>query len=290
MQTTTRYIYTACAILQFACGDKETLNTDTSITKTCEDGDTVVAVVSTFSYARIENGVVWGFDLDGLTSTNQDYQGCYKNDLVDPLGNTGIDNAFSALIPALESTEAVALESLVQQSINVGNLLMLIEITGVQDVQNDDCVNVHFYRGTGTPLVGTDGLLLDGQSFYKDLDLPYSGIEGMSIIDGVLVASPLDITLPVDVLDEHLNFEMFNGGIYMNISPDGYMHGFFGGALPIQTIVDITQLPDVNLPDAVVGLVASAADLYPNADGTCDAISLAFQYEAIPAHFVLESP
>lgn len=251
-------------------------------------GETVIGVLSSITHARREDGVVWGLNIDGFNSATTDPNGCYKEDLVDPNGNPGIDNAFSALIPALESTEAVALESLVQDSINNGNLLLMVEITGVDNWQNDDCVDVSIWRGQGTPLVGTDGALMTHQSFFKDLDMPNSHIEGMKIVDGILVASPLDVELPVQVLDEKLNFEMENGGIHIQLTETGFMSGFFTGALPITALTDITSLPDVNLPEVVQDLVRSAADLYPQEDGSCSGISVAFEYQAIPSFFTLE--
>ncbi len=254
----------------------------------CEGGETIVGVISVISHARRNEGVAWGFNLDDVTSTFTDPIGCFKEDLTDPNGTPGIDNAFSALIPALESTEAVALETLVQDSIYNGNLLLMFEITGVHDRKNDDCVNVGVWRGRGSPLVGTDEALLHNQSFYRDLDLPNSYIEGMQIIDGSLVATPLDIELPVQVLDESLNFFLSDGGIRIDFNEDDTMQGFFGGAVPIEALTDITSLNDVNLPDFVIDLVESAADLYPKEDGSCAKMSLAFEYNAIPAFFTLE--
>ena len=264
-------------------------NKDTGAALSCEGGETIVAVISYIGHARREDGVAWGFDIDNVTSATTDPQGCYKEDLTSPNGDVGVDNAFSALIPALDSTEAVALESLVQQSINNGNLLLMLEISGVQDTQNDDCVNVSIWRGSGAPLIGTDDALMHLQSFDTDPSMPNSHISGMQIIDGKLEARPLDVELPVQVLDEDLNFSISEGGIYLDFNEDGTIQGFFGGALPIETLTDITTLPDVNLPEIVVDLVNSAADLFPREDGSCSAISIAFEYEAIPAFFTLES-
>ena len=269
-----------------SCGDK---STDSAMDlQQCTTGETIVGIISSITHARRNDGVVWGLDIDGVNSASSDPTGCYKEDLVDPNGNVGIDNAFSALIPALDSTEAVALESLVQQSINNGNLLLMVEISGVDSWQNDDCVDVSVWRGSGTPLVGTDGKLMTHQSFFKDTEMPNSHIEGMKIVDGRLVATPLNVELPVQVLDEKLSFEMSNGGIHIDLTEDGFMSGFFTGAIPINTLTDITTLPDVNLPEFVQDLVASAADLYPQDDGTCSAISVAFEYTAIPGFFTLE--
>lgn len=256
-----------------------------STADSCEGGETITAVFSYIGYARNEDGIAWGFNLDDHVSEADDEEGCYRADLVDPLGNEGIDNGLAALIPALEASEAVAVESLVQQSINTGNLIMMIEITGVDDWKNDDCVNVGIYRGQGTPLIGTDEVLLDGQSFQRDLSLPHDIAENLKIENGHISAVPLEIFLPVQVLLADIDFNLSGGGIDITLTDDGGMQGFFGGALPITALTDITDLPEVNISEAVVALIASAADLYPNDDGTCEYLSVAFQYEAIPAHF-----
>ena len=257
---------------------------------TCDQGETIVAVFSYFGVARDENGVAWGFNLDEHVSDASDEEGCYKDDLVDPLGNEGIDNAFASLITAIETVqaEAEALESLGQQSLNTGALILMIEITGVDDWENDDCITVGLYRGQGIPMIGTDGFMLDGQSFERDLSLPHSVVENVKIENGHISARPLEIQLPVQILDEFLDFYISNGGFDITLTKDGGMQGFFGGAIPITALTDIATLPDVNLPEGIVTLLASAADLYPNDDDVCEDLSLAFQYEAIPAHFYLE--
>lgn len=253
-----------------------------------EGGETITTVVNTLTYARQVDGIANGFNLDGVISDNEDETGCFKPDLVSPDGTLGVDNAFSALIPALESTEAVALETLIQNSINNGELLLMLEISGIDDWQNDDCVSVGIYRATGVPLVGTDGLLLDGQSFKRDWDLPWSQVEQVSIVDGVLNAVPMDIELPVQVLDEFLELEMHDGGVHMTINEDHTMDGFFGGAVPINIFTDIVTLPDVNIPDAIVSLIAAAADVFPDENGVCQDMSVAFEITALPGFFYPE--
>lgn len=277
----------------FACSDKSPKDTAYDVATaygSCDSPeDSLVFVFSTVSYARRDGDTVWGFDLDNHESDSNDDEGCYHADLSTPDGTPGIDNALSGLIPALEATEAVALETLIQTAINTGELLLIVEVTGVDDVQNDDCVSVGIYRATGTPLVGTDGFLLDGQSFNLDLSLPSDHVTEMAIQDGRLTAKPLEIQLPVQVLDEFLNIEMYNGGVQLDIHEDGSATGFFGGGIPISFFIDIATLPDVNLPDAVVSLMGAAADLDPDENGDCQQLSVALMVEALPAHLYSNS-
>ena len=264
--------------LLFSCSKDETTKPLTEdIIGSCDQGETITAVISYFGYARNEDGVAWGFNLDDHVSDASDEEGCYKPDLVDPLGNEGIDNALANLIPALESTEAVALESLVQQSINIGELIMMIEITGVDDWENDDCITVGLYRGQGIPMIGTDGFMLDGQSFERDLSLPHSVVENVKIENGHISATPLDIQLPIEFLGEAFTLDLTRGGLDITLTKDGHIQGFFGGAIPIQSLMDVATLPSVDLPESTTNLLSYAADLYPN-DDRCEYLSFAAQY------------
>lgn len=271
--------------LVLSCANTQT-DASTSVEfQSCTEGESVVLVLSSMSYARRENGVAWGFNLDEHISDATDDEGCYKEDLIDPYGNAGVDNAFSALIPALEMTEAIALETLLQASINSGELLLIIEITGVQDWQHDECVSVGMYRAKGTPLVGTDGTLLDGQTFEKDLERPYSTVSNIPIVNGHLDAVPLNLELPVQVLDEFLDLYMTDGGLHIELDETGSATGYMGGAVPLHIFSYIIDLPDVNLPDEIAMLLNSAGDLHPDEEGQCQSLSVAFQYAGIPAHF-----
>ena len=165
---------------------------------------------------------------------------------------------------------------------------MLLEISGIQDRQNDECVTVDLYRSHGSPLIGTDGILLDGQTFEKVLDLPHAVVHNVAIVDGQLDAVPLDIELPVQVLDHKLDLLLTDGGFHIELAADGSAQGFLGGAVPLQLFADIIDLPNVNLPENIAPLILAAGDLFPDEDGSCQDISVAFQYQGIPAHFYTE--
>ena len=107
-----RFFLPAILPLLFSCSDKPE-DTANSLQTCSATGDTIVGVISTLTHARRENGVGWGLNIDGLSSFNTDPNGCYKEDLVDPNGNR-YRQCFLRTDTSLESTEAVALESLVQ--------------------------------------------------------------------------------------------------------------------------------------------------------------------------------
>jgi hypothetical protein len=252
--------------------------------------ETYAVVMSTLDFGRrAEDGTTWGFDLDNHVSDADDDEGCGHADLVDADGNEGIDSSFSGLVPALEATEAGAVSGLIQDSIDNGELLLLVEVSGVDDLTQDECVDVRVIRGTGTPMIGTDGRVLDGQTFAPDPAAAVAEIPCVPLVDGSVRAGPFALTLDLQVLDVALSFNVQNAFIRLDLAEDGSTGwGYFGGAVPnsdILVIVDEGDLADI--ADLVRGLVTAAADMAPNGSGSCDALSIVFEYGAVEA-FVFE--
>ena len=99
-----------------------------------------------------------------------------------------IDNGLARLIPFLEASEAKVVEGLLNSTILEGRLLLAVQLSRVDDLYEDDCVDVEFFQAYGEPLLGTDGGVLPGQTLLRNPDTPTGFIEGMSIDCGVLDA------------------------------------------------------------------------------------------------------
>lgn len=246
------------------------------------DGTTTrAAVVDGLFFARdLSPGVSEGFDLDGVVSSPGDPEGCLHADRTSPDGTPGIDNAFAGLIPVLDATEASAIEPLVQGAIAAGDLLVLVELDGLDDPVNDDCVDVTLVRGErATPLLGPDGRLLDGQTFLP-VDGARSTVTCVPLVDGVLQAGPFTLDLPIRILDVELALGMRDAQLRLALDPDGSMRGVLGGAVPLEGILVILEEDDLgDLRDLVEGLILLAADLWPGEAG-CDALSVTFELTA----------
>lgn len=247
-------------------------------------GETYTVLMSTLAFARRnDDGTTWGFDLDQHVSSAGDDEGCGHADLSDPDGEVGIDSAFSGLVPALEASEAGAVGGLIQDSIENGELLLLVEVSGVDDLAYDECVDVRVVRGTGTPLIGTDGTVLDGQTFAPLPGTEIAEVGCVPLVDGSVRAGPFALTLDLQVLDVELSFGMTDAWLRLDLAADGRTGwGYFGGAVPNEDILVIVAEDDLaDLRDLVTSLVTVAADLRPNDAGTCDALSIVFEYGAI---------
>lgn len=247
-----------------------------------------VFVIDIMAFAEMnDDGEVWGFDLDGDVTDLGDSKGCGKRDFTDPEGTEGIDNAFAQLLPALENTEAVAIKGLLQDAIASGELLLMLEVTGLDDLENDDCVTVTFGQALGDPLIGTDTQMLDGQSFGRDPDRPPVVMEGATLVDGTVMAEGLAFELNLQILDAPLAIKVTDGAVRMDLSPDGSeATGYFGGGFSIDYVMEVVDdnAIDDTLTELLRVALPAAADL-DGPEGECKYMSVAFEYDAIPAFY-----
>lgn len=257
----------------------------------CDDkGDSKLVVIQKLTFVRQEAGLSEGFDLDGDVSAMGGATGCGVADLSSPGGETGIDNAFSFLLPALELTEAAAVEGLIQATIDSGDLLIAAELGELDDPVDDDCVDLWVGRASGVPLRGTDGRILSGQTFDVDTTSPSVSVEQVPLAGGILEA-PVEMRIPVTIFDVSLDFTLENGRIRSEILPDGRIVGMFGGGVDIASLLQIAleENVDSGLYGVLEPLLTSWSDLAPDESGQCQQLSITFAFEAVPAFWYPES-
>jgi hypothetical protein len=145
-------------------------------------------------------------------------------------------------------------------------------------------VDVRILRGVGTPMIGTDGALLDGQTFALDPDAAPIELGCMPLVDGTVQAGPFDLTLDLQVLDVALTFDMHDAQLRLDMDEEGLTGwGYFGGAVPNSDLLVIVEEGDLaDIADLVTSLVTAAADLNP-VSGECQDLSLVFEYTGIEA-------
>ena len=260
------------------CGADDARERPPRAPETCEAGGALdrAVVIQSLLFGRAEDGVSDGFDLDGTTDPT-----CGIADFVGPDGAGGIDNAFAYLLPALELTEAAAVESLVQAAIASGELMITLEIEGLDDPVDDPCVALVLGRASGTPMLGTDGRLLPGQTLDRDPTIPVVRIEDVAVVDGSFEA-PFSITLPLTIFEVDLEFTLVDGRIRGQVLPDGSVVGAFGGGVDIDYLLTIAaeENVDASLHDILAALLGTWADLAPDDAGECTQVSITFEYQS----------
>jgi len=256
------------------------------------EGDSLTLVTRKLTFGRAEDGVSPGFDLDDRVSDGNDALGCNVADYTSPEGTPGIDNSIAALLPVLEQTEAAVLEPLVQDSINGGALLLMMEMTDLDSTENDACVDVSVFKGIGVPMIGNDGWMLPNQTLQMDSSSPVNQVTAQPVVDGRLEVGPIpEVSLVLQVLDLNTVLVMTDVRIRLEQGEEeGVWTGMLGGGILVQDLVDAATLANVDpaVYDLIGPVLQLIADLNPDEQGVCRHVSVTMEIEAIPA-FVYEA-
>ena len=247
----------------------------------CTTGDGQVWVMRQIAFARFEDDIAPGFDLDDSTG-----KVCGHDDWDSPWGTDGIDNNLARLIPALESTEAVAVEAILLQTINNGELLIVMEAGAVDSYEDDACIELDVMRGMGPVEVGSDDLLLPGQTVALDPDAEVTWLQTPRIEAGVFHAAGFSMSLPFQVLNEAIRFDIRQGQLRMEVDPETRVaRGFAGGGVNVAEILALVADlgVDAEVKDLLNSILPAMADLDADGDGECEEISMALEFEAVPA-------
>lgn len=246
-------------------------------------GAPMVGVITELRFGREVDGATLGFDLDGHVTADGDGDGCGLADHIDPDGVPGIDNGMLRLLPALEATQARVVEDLVQQSIAEGELLLLPVLEGLDNLDSG-CARGRLVRGAGDPLLGTDGLILPGQTFEEDIDQPSADLGEVRLEGGTLEVHDFAFQIPMQVFNAVFTLDIASGGIRIHFNEDGTFTGFMAGPIDTETIVDIVSTSGVgsDVRALIDGLIGSVADM-EDEDGNCTKLSVTLVFSGVTA-------
>lgn len=276
-----------------ACQGPETIKDTAQFDMCANEGTPQYLLVRQATFARGDALTLTseGFDLDGTVTGPTDLTGCEVEDYTSPSGVPGIDNSIARLLPILETTEAAAIEPIIQDSINGGALLLMFGLHGVDDPLDDTCVQVEVLQGVGDPFVGADGWIVPGQTFDRDGTNPIQMTDVVPLVDGVVEAGPLEADMAFQVLDAYISFTMHTSMVRMWPNGDGTWSGRVAGGVEIDALVAVAT--EQNVDPAVFELIDPflklVADLGPDETGTCTQLSMTLEFEAVPA-FLFDQP
>ncbi|MFK7984550.1 MAG: hypothetical protein AB8I08_00840 [Sandaracinaceae bacterium] len=270
------------------------------------DGSTMAYVVSriTLPEARPVSGArpqAAGFNLDGMDVVESDTSGDCRGAAEDFVstsepGATGVDNAFQRFVPAVESlltaeecpggTTDGCLDATLLRQIQLGELLLLLEVEGLDDYLFDDAVTVRLslgdVAGGGAPMQAGDTVAA-GQTFTvgRTLGEPYAG----DVFNGRLRIRADRFALSINTGDVPLEVVVRDAEVRFDISETGLSNGMIGGALLVTDIAAAAELAFEGGADIVGPIARGAADLDPSvADPTvCEAASVGITFEATSA-------
>jgi hypothetical protein len=163
----------------------------------------------------------------------------------------------------------------------------MLQLDGVDSLVNDPEIALRVRAGTGTPLLGTDGVVLAGQTFHLHPESPESKSPTAHIKDGILHAGPFDARLPLTVFGVHYGFEIKGARIIAKIDSRGDMvDGLFGGGLLVEDLIGIAvkaERFEKGVESLVTPLAKSSADITLLKTGHCEQISMALKFTGVSA-------
>lgn len=279
----TGFFLAASLVLLSGCGPEGPSAEEIS----CTTGESYTSVLTSLAFTVAEKNVAPGFNLDDRVSGPDDYLSCGHEDYLDPNGVPGIDNRLATLIPIIKAQFGDAVDGLVQGAINDGELVILTEIENVNDLQNDSCVNVGVQIGKKKrPSLGTDGVIEAYQTFDPDPTAQRSYIEKATIKDGVLTTGSFPVAVPIAIFDVAFTIHLENARLSYSIDNEGKIHGFLGGGMLPQEILDgVAEGAGVAqyLPAIKVAMEANTDMAFDEDIGKCARFSGALEFSGTPA-------
>lgn len=272
-------------------------------------GATYFYVVSRADLPAPTGNTAVGFDVDGLSSDGDDATTADRMctpeaaDYTSPSGTSGIDNQLAGILPGVESfiddpdtTTVETLSSVLADIIHFGFFLLLAEVSGVDDLVNDDSVTLSFYIGAppegelGPALTG-EGELEAGQTFDLNEGLmrgagPIATIPGR-ITEGVLHVGPGEAMIVLGTATP-VSLPLHDVELEARITATSLSDGVLGGKLVGDELLEAFRNSGLATLQRVAGvaevLLDARVDLPPvAADGTCQAISAAATFSGISA-------
>lgn len=245
----------------------------------CGDGPQFVISALRPSYPD-SKGRVEGFNIDGKVSDANSRDGCKVEDFTNAAGAPGIDNRLTNLLSQTTPQIQEYVPAVIQSTIGTGGLLFIFELVGVDDLANDDQIGIVIRRSTDIPLLGTDGMVLDGQTFWLAFDHFAGATTAARIEDGRVKAGPFSWNLLTRFFAVDIRFTFENFYVDAELAPDGRsLTGLVGGSIPIVDILGIADAIDNFGGDASVpfirALVPPLADVRSPETDECDSLSFA---------------
>jgi hypothetical protein len=231
-----------------------------------------------------------GFNLDGKVS---------PEDFVDAdTGEAGIDNQLHRAIGCTRSLEGSrtrlpTLPSITWDMLRDHQKAWLVEISDVDDFENDADVTVSLYQSPQHVARGADGEPLQDMTFSIDPDPRTTHHVRGKIEDGVLTTDVFRFFMIGDPFSTP-EYDLKQARMRFTFGEDGALHGLVGGYQPWETLYVGWALPgvtnEVNVSLDVPGLyyaLRKTADADPDPEtGMNMSISASYFIEALPAYIL----
>ena len=244
-----------------------------------------------FPFRQAAGKIAYGLDLDGKTK---------PTDFTSPDGRPGIDNQLCRVIGCVSNYRTGAsllnFESIFHKKMNVDRIM--IELTDVDSLVNDDDVTITTYRGRDSLLLdGTGNNFQPGGTQRLDLrwgkDFIFSA--KAKIVNGVLITQPMDFKMPHEVNTEEAAYDWMRAARFeLKLTPE-WAEGIIGGYADVEsfhrsrfrTWSTHHSSYGQQAGGSVYKVLRKLADGFPDpATGENTAISAAYRVKMVQVHVI----
>lgn len=236
-----------------------------------------------------------GFDLDDRASVKgapADDE-CPHDDFVDPDGNPGIDLQMWRALGCVRGFQRGEIADLVIDSaVKTGAMTIAVELRHVDDDRNDDHVEVEVLASLDAPPVGGDGSVLPYGTVSAHPDPKYlSEIGTGRLVDGVLLAGPMDIRVRLNIQIVAGDLTMRHAWVRVELLPDGNVQGEIVGYQPVEEIYEIfgrqagaagAEALSYTCSGLYAAFVSQADGDFDPVTRACSSLSVGYRFAGIP--------
>ena len=262
---------------------------------------------------------VFGIDLDGEDSRidNTGVPGsCPHDDFTGPDGEAGVDNQFFRVVGCNASFQSTGLSNTFETEMLTGSWGILMTVSGLDDLVDDDEVEVGFYASADPIQLSPTREPLPWATYAMRPEARYQARTRGSIRAGVLTTEPVDVRFQWVVNSIRVDRPLQRARVRMTLSEEGVLEGYLAGYTDVEDLYNYMfgfrtgtdgtgQLAPLRLRAGssigkafVLGYTCEGAyhSLYAHADadrdpqtGACTSISTQYEIRAIPAFVVAEA-
>lgn len=252
-----------------------------------------MAARDSLPFRAVQGQKSYGLNLDGNTDGAATENTCAHENFVSPDGEPGIDNQYYRFIGCekfVHGGQHHADENAKIRMSQYQTNRVLLELSSVNDAQNDDSVVVTIYRGEDSLVVDSTQSAVAWQSQRIDQTIPPVRLTGR-IVDGEL------ITDPADVYWEGIAFErrMLIRGMSLrlklhDVGAAGWRVGYVDADQLWQSYSNTARwggnIYGASAPAAYEALYKLADGFKDPQTGKCTALSSARKYEFVRAYLI----
>ncbi len=267
-----------------------------------------------FRTVRLSTMRVPGIDLDGASAPGAGTAGhCVHEDFTGPDGEPGVDNQFYRVVGCTRSYQSTGPSNGFDTEMLTGSWGILLSLSGVDDIVNDDDVQVRFFANADPIQLSPAREPLAFATYLVDPDPAFQAATRGRIENGVLTTEPADVQFHHVVNSMYLVRPLRDARLQVTLSADGELEGYLAGYTPVEAMYDVQfgyrdgststgepapehrRVGSANGAAFVLGHTCNGvyyalyehADGHPDPDtGKCTSISTQYRISALPAFVI----